>query len=114
MAFLSRLESIYHSFLLAGGIEFTQVSSPFEPISAICRRVISVLTTNFICRTWKGRKMHIRGKKNPDYELIKERNGPFAGKRVNHPVANYDECHTLAKNYLEAHLGKNASESLRY
>ena len=58
--------------------------------------------------------MHTRGKKNPDYELIKERNGPFAGKRVNHPVANYDECHTLAKNYLEAHLGKNASESLRY
>ena len=57
--------------------------------------------------------MYIRGKKKPDYELVKERNGPFAGKRVNHPVANYDQCHTLAKNYLEAKLGKNASDSLR-
>ena len=57
--------------------------------------------------------MHVKGKKKPDHELVKERNGPFAGKRVNRPVANYDECRTLAKNYLEANLGKNASDSLR-
>ena len=65
------------------------------------------------CRTWKGRKLHVRGKVKPDYELVRERNGPFAGKRVNRPVANYDECHGLAKGYIDAKLGKEAGEALR-
>jgi hypothetical protein len=62
---------------------------------------------------WEGRELWIRGKEKPDYELVKERNGPFAGKKVNRPVANYDQCHNLAKEYLEKNLGRNASESLR-
>ena len=36
---------------------------------------------------------------------MKERNGPFAGKRVARPVANYEACHTAVVAHLQAALG---------
>lgn len=38
-------------------------------------------------------------------EEVKERNGPFAGKRVARPVANYEACHTAVVAHLQAALG---------
>ena len=38
-------------------------------------------------------------------EEVKERNGPFAGKRVARPVANYEACHTAVLAHLQAALG---------
>lgn len=49
---------------------------------------------------WLGLHYHVKGKKESDFELVKERNGPFAGKKINRPVANYDQCHNLAKRFL--------------
>ena len=33
-------------------------------------------------------------------EEVKERNGPFAGKRVARPVANYEACHSVVVSIL--------------
>jgi hypothetical protein len=67
--------------------------------------------------SWAGRDFRVLGKAEPDFELIKERNGPFAGKKVNRPVANYEECHVAATAYLDAHLDAhvdaNASAGVR-
>lgn len=60
--------------------------------------------------TYKGSFYEVVGKEKPDFELVKERNGPFAGKKVNRPVAHYQQCHNLAAQYISAHLpDKDAS-----
>lgn len=53
----------------------------------------------------------MRGKENPDFEIVKERNGPFAGKKTNRPVANYNECHGNAETYLLSRLNSNDTEA---
>ena len=42
---------------------------------------------------WNNTTFHVRGVVNGTYELVRERNGPFAGKKINRPVAKYDYCH---------------------
>ncbi len=42
----------------------------------------------------------VKGKKEPDFEMVRERNGPFAGKKTNRPVANYDGCHNKAVKFV--------------
>ena len=41
---------------------------------------------------------------NGTYELVRERNGPFAGKKINRPVAKYDYCHRVCATYVDEKL----------
>ena len=45
-------------------------------------------------RWWefRGHNYHVKGL-HKSVEEVKERNGPFAGKRVSRPVADYEACH---------------------
>ena len=47
-------------------------------------------------RWWefRGHNYHVKGL-HKSVEEVKERNGPFAGKRVSRPVADYEACHGL-------------------
>ena len=36
--------------------------------------------------------------------LVRERNGPFAGKKINRPVAKYDYCHRVCATYVDEKL----------
>jgi len=56
-------------------------------------------------RWWEygGHNYHVRGIKR-SVEEIKERNGPFAGKRVSRPVANFDDCHANVVNFVKSRL----------
>eukprot|EP00095_Tigriopus_kingsejongensis_P000352 maker-scaffold1125_size61249-snap-gene-0.10 protein:Tk00352 transcript:maker-scaffold1125_size61249-snap-gene-0.10-mRNA-1 annotation:"ectonucleoside triphosphate diphosphohydrolase 5-like" len=56
-----------------------------------------------------GTEYQVVGKEQPDFELVKERNGPFAGKKINRPVANYGQCHTLAAEYISTHFPEEDS-----
>ncbi len=94
--------------LTANGIQPANDTSGEEIVHSECMNPISQAHWH-----WSGRHIHVLGKERPDYELVKERNGPFAGKKVNRPVANYDQCHNLAKRYLADHLTKNGSEAMR-
>ena len=38
-------------------------------------------------------------------EEVKERNGPFAGKRVSRPVADYEACHSIVLSNIQKLLG---------
>ena len=49
---------------------------------------------------WQGTTFHVRGVVNGTYELVRERNGPFAGKKINRPVAKYDYCHRVCSSYV--------------
>ncbi len=53
---------------------------------------------------WRGRAYHVRGLANGTYELVKERNGPFAGKKINRPVAKYGYCHNVCSGYVNQKL----------
>ena len=53
---------------------------------------------------WRNMTYHIRGVVNGTYELVRERNGPFAGKRINRPVAKYDYCHRVCAAYVSEKL----------
>ena len=53
---------------------------------------------------WSNNTYHIRGVVNGTYELVRERNGPFAGKRINRPVAKYDYCHRVCAAYVSEKL----------
>ena len=57
---------------------------------------------------YNGTTYRVLGKLEPDIETVKERTGPFAGKRFSRPVANYDECHASAMAVI-----KNSLEKLR-
>jgi len=56
-------------------------------------------------RWWefKHHKYHVKGLKR-SVEEIKERNGPFAGKRVSRPVANFDDCHANVVDFVNRML----------
>ena len=58
-------------------------------------------------RWWefKGHNYHIKGIKK-SVEEIKEKNGPFAGKKVARPVANFDDCHAVVQGYVKRNLVK--------
>lgn len=47
-------------------------------------------------RWWdfRGHNYHVKGL-HKSVEEVKERNGPFAGKRVARPVADYESCHNV-------------------
>ncbi len=45
--------------------------------------------------------------------MVRERNGPFAGKKVNRPVASYDGCHARAADFVSSQVSPNESASLR-
>jgi len=57
-------------------------------------------------RWWdfRGHRYHVKGLLK-SVEEIKERNGPFAGKRVSRPVANYQACHGVVLNIIQKTLG---------
>ena len=59
-------------------------------------------------RWWdfRGHRYHVKGL-HKSVEEIKERNGPFAGKRVSRPVANYEACHGVVLNVVQKTLGNN-------
>lgn len=59
-------------------------------------------------RWWdfRGHRYHVKGL-HKSVEEIKERNGPFAGKRVSRPVANYEACHGVVLNIVQKILGNN-------
>jgi len=59
-------------------------------------------------RWWefRGHRYHVKGL-HKSVEEIKERNGPFAGKRVSRPVANYEACHGIVLNIIQSTLGAN-------
>ena len=55
---------------------------------------------------------HVRGLEKGDHEMIKERNGPFAGKRINRPVANYKYCHSVMQDFVAKRLGAGLGQQL--
>jgi len=59
-------------------------------------------------RWWdfRGHRYHVKGL-HKSVEEIKERNGPFAGKRVSRPVANYETCHAVVLNIIMKTLGSS-------
>jgi len=69
-------------------------------------RAFSACVNPVVDRWWEydGRRYHVRGLYR-SVEETKERNGPFAGKRVSRPVANYDVCHNIVLNHVKAKLG---------
>jgi len=72
------------------------------------REMITSPCVNPVVDRWwdyRGHNYHIKGIKK-SVEEIKEKNGPFAGKKVARPVANFDDCHAVVQNYVKRHLGK--------
>eukprot|EP00092_Neocalanus_flemingeri_P095852 GFUD01121965.1.p1 GENE.GFUD01121965.1~~GFUD01121965.1.p1 ORF type:complete len:455 (-),score=108.00 GFUD01121965.1:152-1516(-) len=59
-------------------------------------------------RWWdfRGHRYHVKGL-HKSVEEIKERNGPFAGKRVSRPVANYEACHAMVLNIIQKTMGNS-------
>ena len=59
-------------------------------------------------RWWdfRGHRYHIKGL-HKSVEEVKERNGPFAGKRVSRPVADYEACHSVVLNNIQKLLSNN-------
>lgn len=53
---------------------------------------------------WQGTTYHVRGVVNGTYELVRERNGPFAGKKINRPVAKYEYCHRVCAAFVNQKL----------
>ena len=49
---------------------------------------------------WRGHTYHVKGL-HKSVEEVKERNGPFAGKRVSRPVADYVACHNMVLNNVQ-------------
>ncbi len=44
---------------------------------------------------------------------MRERNGPFAGKKTNRPVASYEGCHTRAVTFLSSGIPGNETRRMR-
>jgi len=57
-------------------------------------------------RVWdyEGKSYHVKGLQK-SVEEVRERNGPFAGKKVSRPVANYQACHSNVLGHLNSSLG---------
>ena len=74
----------------------------------LSKEVIDSPCVNPVVDRWwdfKGHNYHIKGIKK-SVEEIKEKNGPFAGKKVARPVANFDDCHAVVQNYVRRNMGK--------
>ena len=65
-------------------------------------------------RWWEygGHSYHVKGL-HRSVEEVKERNGPFAGKRVARPVANYEACHTVVVSHVQASLGNTYNQVIK-
>ena len=61
---------------------------------------------------WHKDVYHIRGLEKGDHEMVKERNGPFAGKRINRPVANYKYCHSVMMEFVSKQIGHGVRSQL--
>jgi len=59
-----------------------------------------------------GHRYHVKGL-HKSVEEVKERNGPFAGKRVARPVANYEVCHTAVVSHIQAALGNKYQQVIK-
>jgi len=57
---------------------------------------------------WKGQTYHVKGLPR-SVEEVKERNGPFAGKKVSRPVANYEVCHGVVAEHVKGVLEQQDS-----
>ena len=55
-------------------------------------------SSGLVCR------YHVKGL-HKSVEEVKERNGPFAGKRVSRPVADYEACHSIVLSNIQKLLG---------
>jgi len=69
---------------------------------------VSPCVNPVVDRWWEdaGHKYHVKGLLR-SVEEVKERNGPFAGKKVSRPVANYDGCHGVVVDFVNKALGKD-------
>ena len=103
----SWVQSIVHSVLLSFQIVppfFISVFSSRDGTTGIDVRSACV---NPVCDAfwhWKNSTYHVRGVVNGTYELVRERNGPFAGKKINRPVAKYDYCHKVCAAFVGERL----------
>ena len=79
----------------SGGVEIEKDEEGVEVLRSECMNPITEVTWSY-----RGNDYRVKGKAHPDYELVRERNGPFAGKRQNRPVASYDGCHRRAVDFL--------------
>ena len=63
-------------------------------------RMLTHIVIKTICR------YHVKGLRK-SVEEVKERNGPFAGKRVSRPVADYEACHGVVLNNVQKIINAN-------
>eukprot|EP00096_Caligus_rogercresseyi_P015714 TRINITY_DN8184_c0_g1_i1.p1 TRINITY_DN8184_c0_g1~~TRINITY_DN8184_c0_g1_i1.p1 ORF type:complete len:349 (-),score=105.94 TRINITY_DN8184_c0_g1_i1:74-1120(-) len=64
----------------------------------------------------EGLRLLVQGLDPPEYEMVKEKDGPFAGKKVNKPVANIGKCKAKALEFLRSVLEapqRNSSEQFK-
>lgn len=76
--------------------------------SDVSKEVITSPCVNPVVDRWwdfRGKNYHVKGVKRY-VEEVKERNGPFAGKRVSRPVANFDDCHAHVVNFINKKIDK--------
>ena len=59
-----------------------------------------------------NQRYHVKGL-HKSVEEVKERNGPFAGKRVSRPVADYEACHSVVLNNIQKLLNVNFENVLK-
>jgi len=57
-------------------------------------------------------RYHVKGL-HKSVEEVKERNGPFAGKRVARPVANYEACHAVVVSHIQATIGTKYQQVIK-
>ena len=62
---------------------------------------------------WNNDLFRVRGLVNGKHEMVKERNGPFAGKRINRPVADYNYCHNIMADYIAQKLNRGTRSQLQ-
>jgi len=77
-------------------------------------RAYSACVNPVVDRWWDygGKRYHVRGLYR-GVEETKERNGPFAGKRVSRPVANYDVCHGIVLSHVKAKLSSGLESVIK-
>lgn len=75
---------------------------------------VSPCVNPVVDRWWEygGKKYHVKGLLR-SVEEVKERNGPFAGKKVSRPVANYDGCHAVVLDFVNKALGQDFAQVIQ-
>merc|ERR1719383_678079 len=77
--------------------------------SNVDKELITSPCVNPVVDRWwdfRGHSYHVKGIKR-SVEEVKERNGPFAGKRVSRPVANFDDCHSTVVSFVNKKIGRD-------